>query len=99
MDGWWSLDVASYGVETLEDEFSALFVAAGAPPDAALFCDRLGRDFVRLYFSPEAVRIAEQVLRRKGAAACTKPSQADAVLVSSGDAPMLLRVTLRPDAK
>jgi len=99
MDGRWSLDIASYGVAAVEDEFAALFDAAGAPPDAALFSERLERDRVRLYFSPEAVRIATRVLRNRCAVACAKPTQADEVLVSSGDAAMLLRVELRDRSK
>lgn len=60
--------------DRLQAEFSALFVAAGAPGDAVMLggLDIPARTF-HYFFSPSAVRLASRLLDRYGAVDCPEP--------------------------
>lgn len=59
--------------EAIQDSFEAVFVAHGAPEDAAMyFNSKKPGDDVTLYLSPGAVRIFDG--EKWGAQVCAKPS-------------------------
>lgn len=61
--------------KTIQDSFETIFIASGAPEDAALYFSSQtpGRD-VSLYLSPRAVRIFDG--GQWNAQSCNKPSSA-----------------------
>jgi hypothetical protein len=59
--------------KTIRDSFEAIFVANGAPEDAAMyFRSQIPGDDVTLYLSPGTVRIFDGA--KRGAQPCAKPS-------------------------
>jgi hypothetical protein len=68
----------------LQTEFTALFMTTGANTEAAMFCNRGGRENV-YYFTPEAYRIAPVLIARYGGTECpTPPGSSLCVLVANG---------------
>jgi len=70
-------------VEDLELKFDALFMAAGCPPDMALFASRSRDGGLDLYFSPEASIMAGELVRAYGGQDC-EPPRADQVELVEG---------------
>ena len=51
--GWWKVETGpDESVDALQDQFRAIFEAAGSPAGAALFCDHVLRDCPTLLFTP-----------------------------------------------
>ena len=57
----------------LQNEFSASFIANGAPKDAAMFCSRSAQES-NFYFSPGAFKIAEELIACYAGIECPPPS-------------------------
>src|ERR1700735_1331706 len=58
----------------LQNEFTAIWMAAGAPSNAAMYGDMvLHDDLYRFYFTPAAVMLALPLLERFGAQDCPEP--------------------------
>ena len=57
----------------LQQDFTAVFMANGAPADAALFTDHNVHPEYVLYFNPGASRIAAALLDQRGAIECEDP--------------------------
>jgi len=71
----------------LQEQFEALFVAAGAPQDMALFSATLaGNTELNIYFSPGSVRHVQAIIDHYGGSSCEKPSEIPALLVGHADA-------------
>jgi hypothetical protein len=66
-------DVAAGDVGRIQDALAELLVDAGAPPGAALFGVVRDDENAILYFTPAASRIAERLLKERGARACLPP--------------------------
>jgi hypothetical protein len=58
--------------EKVQDSFALAFAVSGRPLDAALFSRPVvgGHD---LYFSPEAARIAQGLIKQYGGSGCNRP--------------------------
>ena len=67
-------DIAANKHTALQDAFTALFMAAGAPKDAAMFTSADIRKNVD-YFSPRAVEIAKTLIVRSGGVECPAPTR------------------------
>jgi len=71
----------------IQDQFDALFIAAGAPKDMALFSSSLtGKDELHMYFSPSSVAYANSIISLHGGAPCDKPTEKPVLLVGHADA-------------
>jgi hypothetical protein len=58
--------------ETVQDSFALAFATAGRPEQAALFSRPVAGGY-ELYFSPEAARIAQALIKQYGAAPRSRP--------------------------
>jgi hypothetical protein len=66
----------------IQDQFDALFLAAGGPKDAALFSSKLDRsDIAHLFFSPGSVKFAEPLIRLCRGEICEKPDRSAVALL------------------
>ncbi len=80
-------DVSAGTMETIQEEFTVLFVAKGAPKKAALFdeAEIPGRGTV-LYLSPDAASLFTSFAQKFGATECAKPDGPLALLVGEQQA-------------
>lgn len=86
---WYKISMTSQEVIAgkpmrLQMEFTKIFIAKGSPVDAAMLSNRSGveNDY---YFTPEAFKIASNLIQGYGAAECPDPlGPSLAVLVSNG---------------
>ena len=71
----------------LQNAFASLWMAAGAPPDAAMYGAKSVRDG-RCFFTPAAGKLAGPLLQNYGAVDCAEPDlRALIVLVKNEGAP------------
>jgi hypothetical protein len=60
----------------IQDQFNVLFSAAGGPKDMALFASKLsGSNVADLFFSPDAIKVAEPLIRSYRGEICEKPDR------------------------
>ena len=72
--------------EDLQEAFFAVFTAAGAPKDAAMFVDNAAIREGAFYFSPAAAKLFEVTLEAREAKPCATPSRKSvSLLVGHGD--------------
>jgi hypothetical protein len=84
-------DIRAHRYTRLQREFEAIFMTHGGPRDAAMFSNQDPARDHEFYFSPGALRIAGDIIRRYGGAPCETPSQSEAaLLVGEADARRLL---------
>lgn len=63
-------------------QFQRAFIAAGAPPDMALFAQTLlFNDIRKVYFSPGSIRYVQALIEEYGGTACETPQPAGITLV------------------
>jgi hypothetical protein len=68
-----SISEAAAGRQSaIQDAFAKLWLAAGAPPDAAMYGGKLPRDN-DCFFTPAAVTLARPLLLSLGAVNCAPP--------------------------
>lgn len=79
--------VASGEHARIQDEFERAFISLGGPTDMAVFDSReVTETGMCLYFTPEAVERAGDLLDRLGAEECDRPTEELALLVGHADA-------------
>ncbi len=72
--------------EDLQEAFFAVFTAAGAPKDAAMFVNNAAIREGAFYFSPAAAKLFEVTLEAREAKPCATPSRKSvSLLVGHGD--------------
>lgn len=84
-----SIEVAKGKHSELQKAFEALFMAAGAPKEMALFSSGLaGRDNLEIYFSPGSIEYARILLELYQGQSCERPTEGKkpALLVGHADA-------------
>jgi len=86
METWYKVELSVADIRNrkgvlLQDEFTALFRANGAPKDAAMFDKVDDTPPFTCFFTPGAYRMAELMLRDYGATECNKPLVHEVVLV------------------
>jgi hypothetical protein len=72
--------VVSGDHEKVQDSFALAFATAGRPQNAALF-SRLVAGGYELYFSPEATRIAQALIKQCGGSTCSRPPKEGTTLL------------------
>jgi hypothetical protein len=65
-------EAAAGRLGTVQEAFAAVWVAAGAPPDAIMYDAKPARDN-RCFFNPAAVALARPLLLSYGAVDCPEP--------------------------
>ena len=76
---WWYIglsDPAAGDLGQLQDEFTAMWTALGAPNGVAMFADRRSRRAIHAYFTPEAGARLPVLMQRYGARRCDPPKEA-----------------------
>lgn len=76
-------DLKNY--QSAVDAFEVLFLAHGAPKEAALFSNLESEDDYELYFSPYGSEIAEGIISKYSGFSCKKPIQASLVTICVRD--------------
>src|SRR5690606_32742040 len=72
--------------DQFQEQFYAVFVAAGAPKGAAMFVSNPPGEDGFFYFTPEAAALFAAVLESRNPRPCTTPSRSSvAYLVGNGD--------------
>jgi hypothetical protein len=72
--------------ERVQDSFALAFANAGRPQNAALFSRPIAGGH-ELYFSPEAARIAQHLIKECGGTGCSQPpKEGTSLLVGHKDA-------------
>lgn len=66
--------------EKVQDSFALAFATAGRPQNAALFSRPVANGY-ELYFSPEAIRIAQALIKQCGGAGCSRPPKEGTILL------------------
>ncbi|MEQ8226942.1 MAG: hypothetical protein RIA64_02560 [Rhodospirillales bacterium] len=92
---WMKFEMSSEEVkgkfEEIQEAFAAVFIALGAPPKAAMFCDEPTTPQPAFYFSPLAARLFPTILKTRGAVHCSAPKKGSVtLLVGEGDPSALL---------
>jgi len=70
---------------SLQNEYTKLWLENRSPKDAVILCDQiptLNHDF---YFSPNAVRIASELIERYSGEECPMPTTPSNMLLVAGD--------------
>lgn len=84
---WYYVDITEDRVEDGEyhrlcRQFQQAFIAAGAPPEMALFAQMALRDNIRkVYFSPGSVHYVKQLIDTYGGNPCDGPERSKVTLV------------------
>ena len=72
--GWWKVETKpDESIDALQEQFRAIFEAAGSPAGAALFCDHVLRDCPTLLVTPQAAALARPFLEALGGTPCDEP--------------------------
>ncbi len=75
----------------IQRQFNALFIAAGAPKDMALFSGNLlGQDERHMYFPPGSLPYANSIISLYGGVECDKPIEKPTLLVGQAKATDLM---------
>jgi hypothetical protein len=70
---WMGVTLSAAGrLGELQEAFEKIWIAAGAPPDAAMYGGESARDN-RCFFTPAAVTLAQPLLSKWGAVNCPPP--------------------------
>jgi hypothetical protein len=67
--------------EEIQGSFEALFVNAGAPPGMALFCDSFPVPQYSMYFSPDSVEYASDIISAYSGDRCDQPNASEVTLL------------------
>ena len=67
--------------EEIQSDFETLFVNAGAPPGMALFCDSFPVPQYSMYFSPESVEYASDIISAYSGDPCDQPNASEVTLL------------------
>ena len=81
MDSWYKVTLPLSATARLQDAFASVFMANGAPVDAAMFGDENDLRNAIFYFSPGAFRIAGNLLSSYKAVKCSRPLQGSVALL------------------
>lgn len=71
---------------TLQDQFTSIFMAVGAPKDMALFSGMLSNKGLDIYFSPGSVSYAKGLIDSYSGTPCDKPDKKLPLLVGRSNA-------------
>ena len=67
--------------EEIQSSFETLFVDAGAPPGMALFCDSFAVPQYSMYFSPDSVEYALDIISAYSGDPCDQPNAREVTLL------------------
>jgi len=67
--------------EKIQNDFEALFIKAGTPPEMALFCDTFTVPQFSMYFSPVAVQYVSDLISTYSGDTCEKPEASEVTLL------------------
>ena len=74
-------DITAGKMFTLQDEFSAVWTAAGAPPDAAMLAGKQDDKGEAIYLTGPAAKLAGHLLAKYGGEQCLKPTSVELSLL------------------
>jgi hypothetical protein len=79
METWYKVSLSEQDISegrgiALQEQFTALFIATGAPKDAAMFDNTSISPPYICFFTPGAFRLAELLLRGYGVTECKQPN-------------------------
>ena len=67
--------------EEIQRDFETLFINAGAPPRMALFCDSFPVPQYSMYFSPDSVEYASDIISAYSGDCCDQPNASEVALL------------------
>lgn len=88
--GWWKVETGpEESVDTLQQQFRAIFESAGSPAGAALFCNHVLLECPTLLFTPVAAALARPFVEAHGGEPCDDPTAGIFLVGNDGDQDLL----------